>query len=105
MINYDVARDVDSHVHRIGRTGRAGEKGNAFTLITQKEDRFAGDLVRNLEYSGQPVPSDLMQLAMKNTKFRSRRNFLANGRSRGGHGGRGRGRGRGAAKSGLGFVA
>jgi len=36
VINYDVARDIDSHVHRIGRTGRAGEKGTAYTLITQK---------------------------------------------------------------------
>ncbi|KAJ3300145.1 hypothetical protein HK104_004065, partial [Borealophlyctis nickersoniae] len=44
VVNYDVARDIDSHVHRIGRTGRAGEKGTAYTLITQKEDKFAGEL-------------------------------------------------------------
>jgi len=24
VVNYDIARDIDSHVHRIGRTGRAG---------------------------------------------------------------------------------
>lgn len=36
VVNYDIARDIDSHVHRIGRTGRAGEKGTAYTLITQK---------------------------------------------------------------------
>ncbi|CAG8752996.1 15688_t:CDS:2, partial [Acaulospora morrowiae] len=65
VVNYDVARDIDSHVHRIGRTGRAGEKGTAYTLITQKEDKFAGDLVRNLESSGQPVPDALMSLAMQ----------------------------------------
>ncbi|CAG8607684.1 3383_t:CDS:2, partial [Acaulospora colombiana] len=65
VINYDIARDIDSHVHRIGRTGRAGEKGTAYTLITEKEDKFAGDLVRNLESSGQTVPDALMNLAMK----------------------------------------
>ncbi len=27
VINYDVARDADTHVHRIGRTGRAGNDG------------------------------------------------------------------------------
>ncbi|CAB1438728.1 unnamed protein product [Pleuronectes platessa] len=27
VVNYDVARDIDTHTHRIGRTGRAGEKG------------------------------------------------------------------------------
>ncbi|KAG9069195.1 hypothetical protein KI688_010092 [Linnemannia hyalina] len=44
VINYDVARDIDSHVHRVGRTGRAGDKGTAYTLITDKDDRFAGEL-------------------------------------------------------------
>ncbi|RUS22945.1 P-loop containing nucleoside triphosphate hydrolase protein [Endogone sp. FLAS-F59071] len=39
VLNYDVARDIDSHTHRVGRTGRAGEKGAAYTLITRKEDR------------------------------------------------------------------
>lgn len=27
VVNYDIARDIDTHTHRIGRTGRAGEKG------------------------------------------------------------------------------
>ncbi|KAJ3197348.1 hypothetical protein HK101_004224, partial [Irineochytrium annulatum] len=44
VVNYDVARDIDAHVHRCGRTGRAGEKGKAYTLITKAEDKFAGDL-------------------------------------------------------------
>src|SRR5690606_27919445 len=51
VINFDVARDIDSHVHRVGRTGRAGEKGVAYTLLTENDDKFAGDLVRNLEES------------------------------------------------------
>jgi hypothetical protein len=42
-----------------------GEKGTAYTLIIQKEDKFAGDLVRNLESSGKVVPSSLMDLAMQ----------------------------------------
>lgn len=64
VINFEAARDIDSHVHRIGRTGRAGQKGFAYTLLTDKDDRFAGELVRNLEYSGQAVPEDLMTLAL-----------------------------------------
>ena len=48
VINFDVAKSIDTHVHRIGRTGRAGEKGTAFTLITPKDVQFAGQLVRNL---------------------------------------------------------
>uniref|UniRef100_A0A914VYR6 ATP-dependent RNA helicase n=1 Tax=Plectus sambesii TaxID=2011161 RepID=A0A914VYR6_9BILA len=73
VINYDVARDIDTHVHRIGRTGRAGEKGEAFTLVTEKDKEFAGHLVRNLESVNQPVPEKLMQLAMQAPWFRKSR--------------------------------
>ena len=69
VVNFDVARDIDTHTHRIGRTGRAGEKGTAYTLVTEKDKEFAGHLVRNLEGAGQPVPQELMDLAMKVRAF------------------------------------
>lgn len=37
VFNYDIPRDVDSYIHRIGRTGRAGEKGMAITLFDPHE--------------------------------------------------------------------
>ncbi len=37
VINYQIAREIEVHVHRIGRTGRAGKKGIALTIITDKE--------------------------------------------------------------------
>ncbi|RNB79814.1 DEAD/DEAH box helicase [Brevibacillus nitrificans] len=37
VFNYDIPEDVDSYIHRIGRTGRAGERGIAFTLVTPKD--------------------------------------------------------------------
>ncbi|XP_005994675.1 ATP-dependent RNA helicase DDX42 isoform X1 [Latimeria chalumnae] len=73
VVNYDVARDIDTHTHRIGRTGRAGEKGVAYTLLTSKENMFAGDLVRNLEGANQYVSKELMDLAMQNPWFRKSR--------------------------------
>lgn len=43
VVNLDAAKDIDTHVHRVGRTGRAGEKdGVAYTLVTPREARFAG---------------------------------------------------------------
>jgi ATP-independent RNA helicase DbpA len=37
VINYDIARDLQVHTHRIGRTGRAGNKGLACTLFAEKQ--------------------------------------------------------------------
>ncbi|XP_051163787.1 ATP-dependent RNA helicase DDX42 [Leptopilina boulardi] len=73
VINYDVARDIDTHTHRIGRTGRAGEKGTAYTLVTEKDKEFAGHLVRNLEGVNQEVPKSLMDLALQSSWFRKSR--------------------------------
>lgn len=70
VINYDVARDITTHTHRIGRTGRAGGKGIAYTLITPHDNHFSADLVRNLEGANQHVPPELLDLAMRNPWFR-----------------------------------
>lgn len=37
VVNFDVPQDKDSYVHRIGRTGRAGNGGRAITLVTKDE--------------------------------------------------------------------
>ena len=42
VFNYDIPEDADSYVHRIGRTGRAGEKGLAVTFYSpQQKDQLA----------------------------------------------------------------
>jgi superfamily II DNA/RNA helicase len=37
VINYDTPINADAYVHRIGRTGRAGNKGSAYTFVTPKD--------------------------------------------------------------------
>ncbi|KAF9619822.1 hypothetical protein IFM89_009573 [Coptis chinensis] len=97
VVNFDIARDMDMHVHRIGRTGRAGDKdGTAYTLITQKQARFAGELVTSLIAAGQNVPAELMDLAMKDGRFRSKRDARKSG------GKKTRGKGKGGGNSGRG---
>ncbi|VDM75670.1 unnamed protein product [Strongylus vulgaris] len=92
VVNYDLARDIDTHVHRIGRTGRAGQKGWAYTLVTEKDMEMAGHLVRNLESVNQEVPQALLTLAMKSAWFRSQR-----------QGGQGGGAPKAKARLGLGY--
>jgi superfamily II DNA/RNA helicase len=38
VINFDFPRDIETYVHRIGRTGRAGKTGESFSFISEKED-------------------------------------------------------------------
>lgn len=40
VFNYDIPHDVESYIHRIGRTGRAGEKGVAITFVAPKDRSF-----------------------------------------------------------------
>ena len=66
VLNFDVAKDNEGHIHRIGRTGRAGNKeGVAITLLTKVEIKAAMMLVKNFENSGQIVSADLENLANK----------------------------------------
>ena len=46
VINYDIPHDVESYVHRIGRTGRAGREGRAFTFVTMRENYKLRDIIR-----------------------------------------------------------
>ncbi|KYQ91669.1 putative RNA helicase [Tieghemostelium lacteum] len=70
VVNFDPARDIDVHTHRIGRTGRAGTIGSAYTLITPKDSHFAVDLLKSLEHSNQQIPQDLIDVAMKSNHYR-----------------------------------
>jgi len=44
VINYDLPFNPEDYVHRIGRTGRAGAKGEAIALFTADEERFLLDI-------------------------------------------------------------
>jgi ATP-dependent RNA helicase DeaD len=46
VINYNLPQEVESYIHRIGRTGRAKNEGYAITLVNHKEVRFLSDVER-----------------------------------------------------------
>ncbi|WP_309081168.1 DEAD/DEAH box helicase [Zhihengliuella sp.] len=57
VINFDIPHDTESYVHRIGRTGRAGRKGDAILFMTPREKY----LLRAIEKATRQ-PVELMQL-------------------------------------------
>lgn len=61
VINLTFPLTVEDYVHRIGRTGRAGQTGTAHTLFTEQEKHLAGGLVNVLNGANQPVPEDLIK--------------------------------------------
>jgi ATP-dependent RNA helicase DDX46/PRP5 len=63
VVNYNAPDHLEDYVHRIGRTGRAGNTGFAYTLITREEADKANDLVDALRSSGETPPPELLVLA------------------------------------------
>ena len=61
VINYDVPRDAEDYVHRIGRTARAENKGEAITLVSPEDKHFFNKIERFLQKSIErlPLPSSL----------------------------------------------
>lgn len=59
VFNYDVPQDDEFYVHRIGRTGRAGREGKAFTFVVGKEVYKLKDIQRycKTKIICQPIPS------------------------------------------------
>lgn len=55
VINYSLPEDVESYTHRIGRTGRAGNKGKAISLVTPAEMRRLTPIERTLKTKINPL--------------------------------------------------
>ena len=82
VINFDLPNNIDDYVHRIGRTGRAGNTGSALSFVNEKNSGVARELLDLLEENGQEVPAWLKQMCQ----------YTGN-RGAGGGGRRGRGGG------------
>jgi ATP-dependent RNA helicase DDX5/DBP2 len=78
VINYDMPGQIEDYIHRIGRTGRAGATGTAYSFITADKGRLARDLIKILQEGNQEVSAELQQLA-----------YSSKGQSGGGRGGYG----------------
>jgi len=61
VINVTFPLTVEDYVHRIGRTGRAGQEGLAVTLFTEHDKALSGGLINVLKAAKQAVPEELMK--------------------------------------------
>jgi len=85
VINYDFPGNCDDYIHRIGRTGRAGNKGTAITFFDPKTDgKKAQKLIKILTEAEQPVPQELHGIKQQFANFHDRRSRHSRGK-RGGH--------------------
>ena len=120
VVNYDIPNELESYIHRIGRTGRAGASGKAVTFVTAEEigdflrfehfmnvkidkHKFEDGKIAPLDHDVFSSSSVIIPKWDRRGRFggggRPRRNFGFGGNSRGGFGGGSRGFGHGGGRS------
>ncbi len=92
VINYDIPNEPETYVHRIGRTGRAGASGTAFSFCDSEERGYLKDIerimrkavpVKDHNFRGPPPPADPNDRPERPIGFRGRRESHGGDRSRG----------------------
>lgn len=73
VVNYDMPSNVEDYVHRIGRTGRAGEKGLAIGFLTPEDRSVTRGLVKVLERCNQEVPQEVLDIVDYEARRRPRK--------------------------------
>lgn len=99
VINYDVPNVAETYVHRIGRSGRAGEEGNAISICEPEENEFVTDIeklinqkihvVKNHPYPQTEKPmNEAEKKEWRKEKERRKQEFFKTRRDQRGSGGR-----------------
>ncbi len=74
VVNYDIPHDTESYIHRIGRTGRAGRKGDAILFVAPREKRLLNAIERatKKEIEMMDLPSTELINDQRIVKFKQR---------------------------------
>jgi len=65
IVNYDIPANTEDYVHRIGRTGRAGQKGYAVSLITDKDSHALRGIIEVMKRTNQEITEEVRQAAAR----------------------------------------
>lgn len=70
VINYELPQDIESYVHRIGRTGRANKEGTAYSLVTPREYMFLKQIEKStkskIKRKDVPTIDEIFETKYKN---------------------------------------
>ena len=89
VINFDMPMDIESYIHRIGRTGRKNQqggynKGTAISLVVREPCKVVAELVPIMRDANQEVSPELADLARMPYGKKAKRRYNGGG---GGYGG------------------
>jgi len=62
VINYDLPRNIENYIHRIGRSGRFGRKGVAINFVTKNDVRDLKDIADHYQTQVEEMPSNIAEL-------------------------------------------
>jgi superfamily II DNA/RNA helicase len=106
VFNFDLSKDPQEYIHRVGRTARAGNSGKAITLLSHRDYDAFSDIQRRYNVDIKELPREpFEQVAFQARPQRGRfsrdggRNFHGRGNGRGFSRGHGRSEGRGHGRS------
>ena len=68
VVNYDCPNHLEDYVHRCGRTGRAGNKGTAYTFLLPDQGSYAVEIVKALTMSNATIPKEVQEMADKQSE-------------------------------------
>ena len=66
VFNFDMPKNIEDYIHRIGRTGRVGNKGKAISFYNENNKQIGFALVNELKKSGQKIPEFLEEFEYYN---------------------------------------
>ena len=62
VINYEMPKEKETYIHRIGRSGRFGRKGNAINFVTPQEKEILEGIQKFYNTTIEQLPTDLSEL-------------------------------------------